>query len=360
MNFFFPFVQVNPMANQLARLPLPQLKQHSPEQSGGVVFDQHGQMKELGSLIAKGGEGSVYHLRCSDQWVVKLYHAERLQKEGGKLQQKVTAAIELHQQIPELHKLSMAWPCLSLFDSTGSWQGYAMRAVTGRPLSVFRNPQLIRQHFARLDRLALCRAIMQLVRQVQILHRHQIFLGDINPNNFLLDPVTNQLWAIDCDSYQFTHQAVRYPCPVGQESMIPPEHQGKALGRVVRDVHSDTFSLTVLIFMLLMSGRHPYEHIGGGSLAANIRDGHFPYGQSIRPGSNGAIPKGPWYNWWSHLSYKLKDHFMTTFGPGAREPSKRPSLEQLCKLLAQYCWAIEQGHLSAELWPEQAKPSSKG
>ena len=322
------------------------------------VFDATGKAVALGPLLASGGEGSVYPLADRPEVLVKLYHPARLAQTGSRLKAKIEAAITLRQRIPELQRLPLAWPQLTVFDSKGNWLGYAMRRAAGRPIRGFRNPALVRRDFPGLGRAALARALCGLIATVQTLHRHQIFLGDINLDNFLLDMANGHFWLIDCDSFQLTLDAVCSPCPVGQESMIPPEHQGQDLASVCRTPESDTFSLTVLVFMVLMSGRHPFEHVGGSRVADNIRQGHFPYGQSIRPGSQGAIPLGPWYNRWSHLSYQLKTIFMQTFGVGVAQPAKRASLAELETRLRQYGWSIEQGHLSDELWPLQAKVAS--
>jgi len=46
---------------------------------------------------------------------------------------------------------------------------------------------------------------------------------------------------------------------------------------------------------------------------------------------------------------------MQTFGVGVAQPAKRASLAELETRLRQYGWSIDQGHLSDELWPAQAK-----
>ncbi|MFQ2529050.1 hypothetical protein ACK30K_16780 [Aeromonas caviae] len=343
---------------QQARVALPTRVANREQGLHRQVFDATGRAVALGPLLASGGEGSVYPLAGRPDVLVKLYHPARLAQSGGRLQAKIEAAIILRQRIPELSQLPLAWPQLAVFDSQGNWLGYAMRRAQGRPIRGFRNPALVRRDFPGLGRALLATALCDLIETVRVLHRHQICLGDINLDNFLLDMANGRFWLIDCDSFQLTLDNTRYPCPVGQESMIPPEHQGQDLASVRRTPESDTFSLTVLVFMVLMSGRHPFEHVGGSRVADNIRQGHFPYGQSIRPGSQGAVPLGPWYNWWSHLSYQLKTIFMQTFGVGVTQPAGRVPLSELATRLRQYGWSIHQGHLSDELWPAQAKVAS--
>ncbi|MEJ8679927.1 hypothetical protein P0C22_15390 [Plesiomonas shigelloides] len=348
-------------ATSSTRVALPAIKKSVGEQAYTQVADSHGALVDVGEPFAKGGEGCIYPVNQRPNLVVKIYHPERLRAGRGELQAKIEAAIELYSQRNVLHDLPLAWPLMSVFDSTGNWVGYVMRKARGQAINVFRSPPLMRKYFPNLDRLTLVRSLEKLVRNVQVLHQQGIFLGDINLDNFILDTDREEFWMIDCDSFQFSSQGKQYRCPVGQDSMLPPEHQGRQLKNVVRTAHSDTFSLTVLIFMLLMSGRHPFESIGKvASPAKNIRNGHFPYGKKgVRPGTEGAIPRGPWYTLWSHLPYALKSVFMTTFGEGLISSELRIPLTQVAAVLKDYAYGVAKTHHTNELWPKQAKQSKK-
>lgn len=325
--------------------------EHSPAVQ--KIFDYHGVPRELNKELARGGEGCVYPLSINPRILAKLYHPDYI---GDKERMdKIHAMIKLYKNSPVLSNLPVAWPQLAVFDNQRIWQGYAMKAVEGTKLSVFKVPKLVRKHFPNISRIDVVEILQSLLKTAEKLHSHGIYMGDINLDNFLVNPTTNQISFIDCDSYQVNIDGRNFPCPVGTDSMIPPEHQGKNLSSVERNVYSDTFSLTIICFMLLMSGRHPYEHIGGESISHNIRIGHFPWGQSIRPGSQGAVPVGPWYNWWSHLSGGLKGAFIQTFTEGSSDASKRVPLSELRKLLNQYKYSIEQGFLSNEMWPNEPK-----
>ncbi|AXY00910.1 hypothetical protein D1115_06395 [Vibrio alfacsensis] len=318
-----------------------------------TVFDFNGESRQLGKELARGGEGCVYPLSINCKILTKIYHSDYL---GDKERMdKINAMIKLYKSTPSLSKLPVAWPQLAVFDEQRIWQGYAMKAADGIKLSVFKVPKLVRKYFPEINRTDVIEILQSLLKTAEQLHSHGIYMGDINLDNFLVEPQTKLVSFIDCDSYQVSIQGQHFPCPVGTDSMIPPEHQGQNLSSVVRNVYSDTFSLTIICFMLLMSGRHPYEHIGGESISHNIRIGHFPWGQSIRPGSNGAVPVGPWYNWWSHLSGTLKGAFIQTFTAGSSNVSERVPLSELRKLLSQYKYSIEKGYLSNEMWPNQAK-----
>ncbi|KLV01476.1 hypothetical protein ABT56_22070 [Photobacterium aquae] len=320
-----------------------------------MVYDMQGTGQPLAEELAAGGEGSIYPLLNRPDVVVKKYHQNHIG--DAERMEKVNALIALYRENPCLRTLPLAWPQIAVYDSQQRWQGYAMKCVQGKKMRLLCNPKLTKKHFPQLTRVQIVSYLLNLLNTAEQLHKQGIFMGDINLDNFIVDPDSEQVYFIDCDSFQISYQGRRYPCPVGQDSMIPPEHQGLKLKEVVRDENSDLFSLTAICFMLLMSGRHPYEHIGGTSITSNIGTGHFPYGQSIRPGSQGAIPQGPWYAWWSHLSYNLKGAFITTFKDAAGSPSQRVRISELKKLLKQYKWSIEQGRLSNEVWPAQVKES---
>ncbi|HIF9188846.1 TPA: protein kinase domain-containing protein [Photobacterium damselae] len=322
------------------------------------IYDPCGKGQRLGSEIKAGGEGTVFDVECRPTAVVKVYHPEL--RDEQQRQAKIAAQINVLKQNPILAQLPLAWPRMAIFDQHQQWLGYVMPKVSGMTLSLFRNPKKVKQRLGGIDRVDVTEYLINLFSTVNTLHQHNIFLGDINLDNFLVDPLTRKVHLIDCDSYQFVHNRTCYPCPVGQDAMIPPEHQGKNLRNVERNAQSDCFSLAVICFMLLMSGRHPYEHIGGTSTVENIKKGHFPYGQKIRPGSQGSIPVGPWYTWWSHLTFKLKSAFIQTFTDGAHDPNKRIGVKQWITLLEQYKWSLEnnKGDLSRELWPTEVKSSA--
>ena len=320
------------------------------------IYDHKHNSQLVGPAIKAGGEGTVYPLVHRPELVIKIYHAHLWAEKQR--EDKILAQMQLFGVLqPLLTELPIAWPLIPVFNEHRQWVGYAMKKVSGKTMSVFRNPRLVKKHFPSLTRSRLVDYLINMLTTAEKLHSKNIFMGDINLDNFLIDPDSTTVSFIDCDSYQVTSNQVIYPCPVGQDAMIPPEHQGKKLDSVIRNEDSDIFSLTVICFMLLMSGRHPYEHIGGASTTQNIASGHFPYGQSIRPGVDGAIPPGYWYVWWSHLSYNLKSAFMKTFIEGAHNPSKRVRLAEFKKLLSQYKWSIDNGRLDNNLWPTEAKQS---
>lgn len=317
------------------------------------VFDKSGQAQDLSGEIARGGEGVVHALTARPSVVVKIYHPELLAKRGDQLRQKVGAMLGLRGAFKDA---PLAWPAIDVHDERGEWLGYAMPRAAGVSLAKLAHPMLGQKYVPDLDRSHVVSYLAVIVKAIGCLHDAGVCLGDINPNNFLYDHATGKVSLIDCDSFQVAVSARVYPCLVGAADMVPPEHHGRNLADVRRTRESDFFSLAILIFRCLMIGRHPYDFVGGGTVVENLRGGHFPYGTGgAAPGREGAIPAGPWYLIWSHLSFELKSLLIRTLGDGAGDPSARAPAAEWLGALGRYASGLKKGHHEVALRPASQK-----
>lgn len=301
---------------------------------GQVVFDDRGGQVELeAQAFASGGEAAVFGVIGYPRVVVKMYHSDVLRKRGTALKSKLGAMMALaaapnfDQSL--LHRL--AWPRLLAFDESRAWRGYAMQRAPGVRMNVLAHAMAYKEHFPGLDRQRLITYLIDLLGTVAGLHRAGIYIGDYNLANFLCDPKGDAVMLIDCDSWQLTHAGKTFRCAVAAADMLPPELHGKELGKLDRNLPSELFALAILVFKVLMLGRHPYDVVGGEGPVANIQKGYFPYGIG-----GGGIPKGPWYNIWSHLPHKVKEQFIRTFRDGAADPHNRTSVAEWIHVLRLY------------------------
>lgn len=315
------------------------------------VLDRNGAVKQLGAELARGGEGTIYPLTDRADILVKCYHDDILQKNRKTLRDKLQAMVEVHQRFGNPN---LSWPLLSVFNAQGEWIGYAMRRVSGVKMHCLAHAILYKKHFPSLTRVALVQILLNLVTQVEQLHQQGVMIGDYNLNNFLCDPQTLQVGLIDCDSYQVQLAGVRYPCPVGSPDLTPKEHHGMNYADVVRNPQSEVFSLAIILFKCLMLGRHPYDVVGGEDPVSNLKAGNFPYGKG-----NSGIPKGDWYNIWSHMPYRLKSLFVSTFVEGATDPQQRPSLADWKQALQLYQTELNKGWHETAMRPAQPKSSER-
>jgi DNA-binding helix-hairpin-helix protein with protein kinase domain len=216
------------------------------------------------------------------------------------------------------------------------------------------------KHVPDLDRSHVVRYLVAIVKTLGQMHGMGVCLGDINLNNFLYNHITGTVVLIDCDSYQVEVEGHVHPCLVGTADMLPPEHPVESLGKVLRTPESDLFSLAILIFRCLMLGRHPYDFVGGGTVVENLRHGHIPYGTGgAAPGQEGAIPAGPWYLIWSHLSFEIKTLLIRTLRDGAGDTTLRVRPSEWLIALEKYAFGMEKGYHNAALRPAEQKSAER-
>lgn len=293
-----------------------------------VVYDAQMQPQPLEAMLASGGEGGVYPLTERSEVLAKLYHPQVLQRRGAQLPEKVEAM----RNLTELrNNKSLSWPLLSVYGSDKNWLGYAMYRVAGHPMFNLAHAMLYKKYFPHADRRHIVDYLIDLLKQVQTLHSNGVMIGDYNLQNIMCDPSSCKVYLIDCDSYQVTIGGKLYPCPVGSADMTPKEHQGIEFSKIVRTLESEYFSIAITLFKCLMLGRHPYDIVGGADPVTNLTRGEFAYGIGNR-----GIPKGSWYNIWSHMPHRVKNLFIDTFTDGANDPTKRATVEQWLEVLTLY------------------------
>lgn len=315
-----------------------------------VVFDVKGVPETLAPRLARGGEGEVFPLCSRPELVVKCYHPEKLQKDGAGLREKIEAMRSLS---PLFRGQGISWPAISVYDEQKQWIGYAMPRANGRTFHSLAHAVLYKKHAPWLTRRELTMMMLDWLKGVRNLHARNIMIGDYNLNNFMWDPDTLKVGFIDCDSYQLMHESRHYPCLVGSPDLTAPEHHKRSFKDVVRTPESECFSIAIILFKCYMLGRHPYDIVDGEDPVQNLLSGQFAYGE----GNNGkrTIPKGNWYNIWSHMSHNMKSLFIRTFTEGVRDPSRRASVEEWVKILELYLREMDKGYHNAQIVPDAPK-----
>ncbi|MBP3693789.1 MAG: hypothetical protein J6J31_05065 [Thermoguttaceae bacterium] len=252
----------------------------------------------LGDVISSGGEGTVYKTNYPEI-VCKIYHPEKL---TSALQKKVERMTE--RKIPK--RMKICFPQCAVYDSRCTFRGYLMQEAKGERLqeSAF-SPAWLAVH-PEWTRLELVQLACTILEKLQYLHRMNLLVGDINSMNILVESPKSVYW-VDCDSFQVEG----FPCPVGVSSYTAPELHGTDFRSHLRTMEQELFSAAILLFMILLPGKHPYAHHGGGDPAENIRKGRFPYPLG-ELNANG-VPDGKWRFCWSHINRPLKERFFRTF-----------------------------------------------
>jgi DNA-binding helix-hairpin-helix protein with protein kinase domain len=317
-----------------------------------TVYDVNGRPQTLGRLFNKGGEGHIYPLADNGDVLVKHYNKRTLKRAmNRRLMEKVETMRQMEKMLASDR---FGWPRILVYGSDGSWLGYGMLRVEGVQMQTLCQPRLIAERLPHWSRREVVKCAKSFVDLIDYAHKNGVVVGDINPGNFLVDPVYCEVRGIDCDSYQVECNGSYYPCPVGIPMLLAPELlDGVDYSTVHRTVEQELFSVAVMLFRMLMLGLHPYSRTYGEDPVANLKSGKCALGE----GAGSRLPLGPWYNVWSHLPFYMKTLFVTAFRDGHSDPSVRPSLAEWKDAFNRYENDLGKGWMDWHMVP--AKPKSK-
>jgi Metal binding domain of Ada len=293
------------------------------------VVDSSGNAVVLGSQLGSGGEAVIYAVTTSAvsnglPLVAKIYH--RATRDGtDKLKEMLVDPPE--DPTKHVGHTSICWPQRLLYDSRSSCVGFVMPRLdlkSSIPLYRVYNPVDRLTFAATFDWGYLLRTAINVSAVVEAIHNHDYVVGDINESNLL---VTNRalVTLVDCDSMQVPRDdGGVFRCPVGKPDFTPPELQGVDFSSVDRNKDHDDFALSVLIFLLLMEGVHPYSGVWTGAgdpppVETRIRNGHSPY---VGKGPVNPMPIAVKFDF---LPPSVRDLCSQCFLVGHTQPWKRPS-----------------------------------
>ncbi|MBF0120753.1 MAG: zinc-ribbon domain containing protein [Desulfobacterales bacterium] len=309
-----------------------------PKEGDYIDADEFGRLR-LKSIIGAGGEGKIF--LTDSGFACKVYSKELLTENlFQKLALMVNSKIIIN---------GVCWPVALAKNLHKEFVGYLMPLAQGSPMQkcMFVKP-LLEKKFPHWSRKNLVQLSISWLEKVVELHDMNILLGDVNPLNFLIKS-DQEIFFVDTDSYQIED----FPCPVGMANFTAPDIQGKNFSTFLRTFEHEYFAIATLLFMILLPGKPPYSHQGGGDLIKNIKEGVFSY--PLGEKSNKKTPDGPWRFIWSHLPYKTKEAFYKCF---VNKEMLNPA--QWLDLMRSYKYALENGHLdpdgeSDKLFPTRFK-----
>ncbi len=236
--------------------------------------------------INKGGmQGTIK--RVNKNYVVKLLHTPQKTNE-----EKIKKMCEVQQLKNEKN---ICWPLDCLYDDNETFRGYLMRSAptAAQPFTTLFNSK----SYELLGTTNTVTVAQNLIRVVGKLHQNGILLCDFNPNNFMLDMNTYEVYAIDTDNFQFeTYNGEQYKrdvaCSLYLDSKIQLDierlkKRGIKSEEIITKLpygiftyKTDMFSLMILVFQVLMNGVHPYTGMFDGKNIIeqkNIIESYMPY-----------------------------------------------------------------------------------
>lgn len=291
-----------------------------------VLVGKSGQVR-LGKQLGKGGEGTVFEVEGRPESAAKIYLSAVSSERADKLV--AMAAV----RTAALDQLT-AWPTEVLRQSDGKVCGFVMANLrASKDIHKLYSPKSRLADFPQADWRLVVRAALNTARAFSVLHHAGHLVGDVNHGGVRVSPdATVKL--IDTDSFQISHQGRTFLCEVGVQDFTPPELHGKAFKQVTRTANHDNFGLAVLIFQMLMNGRHPfagkYSGPGDMSIEKAIPEFRYAYGRdtartrmSPPPLSASPAAASPW----------VSDLWERAFGTEGAKPGGRPKAEDWVQAL---------------------------
>ena len=181
---------------------------------------------------------------------------------------------------------------------------------------------------------------LNMSRAFAAVHKHGLVVGDVNASSvFVLADGTVRL--IDVDSFQVPEPgSAPLLCTVAVPMFLAPELHGAELSRTIRSADHDCFGLAVMLFQLLMLGRHPYSgrFLGSGDMPLEraVAEDRFAYSEHS---DRFQMAKPPNAVGLEVVSAELSSMFEAAFAPRARRGA-RPTAAQ---------WIDALGRLQASL-----------
>ena len=242
------------------------------------------------NLLGSGGQGSIYAIPPGSRFVAKVLRDP---------QAPIGAKLKLMVENPPPMLRDKGHPVIAWPEDTlhSDWPplpentvGYIMRrALNMQPLTQCFNPSSRSIEFPHFTYQHLSVIAANIAQAFARLHGLNYVVGDINESNILVDD-RGMITLIDTDSFQLVDEETGqiYRSPVGKPEFTPGELQGRRFDTVDRDQYHDRFGLAVLIFQLLLEGRHPFSGVYQGqgpppTIETCIASGFFPYSARAVP-----------------------------------------------------------------------------
>ena len=228
--------------------------------------------------FAVGGEGAVFDVLGRSDLVAKLYNKPQSKERCDKLR----AMAKLCS--PDLLKIA-AWPTATLSNGNPAVvDGILMpRIVDHLEIHHLYSVAQRKKDFPEADWGFLLHTARNCAIAFEAVHQHGHVVGDVNQKNVMVSK-KGIVALVDCDSFQVAEGTRIFRCGVGVPEYTPPELHGKNFASLDRTANHDLFGLAVLVFHLLMMGRHPFSGVPQVSadipIEKAIQDGLYAYARN--------------------------------------------------------------------------------
>lgn len=221
-----------------------------------------------------------------------------------------------------IHCEGICWPIDLLYDTNGEFVGVLVPAAEGYQLKQqLMSQQGLEKNFPEWDRRNLTHLTKVILDKIIYLQDRNIVFGLINPGAIFVKD-ENSVYFAEMDTYQIEG----YPILSYERVMQAPELQDTSEGMRLYTKQEDNYEIALLVFMLLMPGKFPYNKGNNKNISESVKKMSFAFRYGKQNEEHGAREYfGLWRFAWSHLGYELKQAFYYTFqnGQAFSTPEKR-------------------------------------
>lgn len=282
----------------------------------------------LGDRLAEGGEAIVYKIKEMPTLLAKVYKAPS---------QVLTAKVRAMLSSPprqDRRRPVVVWPWDGLISKNDQTTRAVIIPYISESLTLLEvmTPKLRTVRSPGVNRLFLARVARNLAVAVNAVHSSGHVIGDLNEMNVLVRNDASVV-IIDSDSFSIWSGQQRFPCEVGRPEYSAPELLRGTMLAQARSRHQDYFGLAILIFKVLMDGRHPFDgrDMTDATIEDRIRRGRFPHALPVPPG----LAPPPTQKL-ARLPGPVAQLFRRAFVDGDRRPDARPTPAEWERTLAQW------------------------
>lgn len=216
----------------------------------------------------------------------------------------------------------ICWPIDLLYNADGEFIGILVPAAEGYQLKQqLMSQQGLEENFPEWDRRKLTHLAKVILDKIVFLQDRNILFGLVNPSAILVKDEEHVFFA-EMDTYQIEG----YPILSYERVMQAPELQGVSEGIRLYTKEQDNYEIALLLFMLLMPGKFPYNKGKYKNISESIKNMAFAFKYGKQGEEHGAREYfGLWRFAWSHLGNELKQAFYYTFqyGQAFSTPERR-------------------------------------
>lgn len=204
----------------------------------------------------------------------------------------------------------ICWPIDLLYNADGDFVGILVPAAEGYQLKQqIMSQQGLEEAFPTWDKRNLAHLTKVILDKIVYLQDRNILFGLINPSAIFVKD-ENHVYFAEMDTYQIEG----YPILSYERVMQAPELQDVDKGMRLYTKQQDNYEIALLVFMLLMPGKFPYNKGKNRSVSESVKNMSFAFRYGKQGEEHGAREYfGLWRFVWSHLGNDLKQAFYCTF-----------------------------------------------